>query len=354
METRALIDKAVIAGQAGNPGEARTLLAAALQIAESHGLHEQLILAQGSIATLSGWWDLPEAAEEWAQVQALARRSGDRLRESISAGNVAYVDLFRGRWAEARELAEGLLGELDERPAAEFLHFPLTMLETLRGEPVAARAHLEQMISWERGDDAELRAIHCSLLVGLTLCEGKPDRALELGRGMLASAVEVLGVTHDAVRNAWPDMLEAALLTGRDEEARGLVALLAEQPDDRVPPYLRAQLARGRGLLAAAADDSHEAESELARAAQTLHAVGFTFWAARTDLDRARLLIAAGRPREAEPLLAAATATLAPLGADRRSLRPRRWRRRCVQARASQDKTPTLCPPSGGRSRAGR
>jgi class 3 adenylate cyclase/tetratricopeptide (TPR) repeat protein len=314
VETRALIDKAVIASQAGHPGEARTLLAAAIQIAESHRLHEQLILAQGSIASLSGWWDLPEAAEEWAQVQALARRSGDRLRESISAGNVGYVDLFRGRWAEARARAEGLLAELDERPGAEFLHFPLAMLETLRGEPEAARAHLDRMVSWERGDDDELRAIHCSLLVGVVLCEGRPDEALRLGREMLTPAVEVLGVTHDAVRNAWPDMLDAALIERREDEARELVALLAEHPVERVPPYLRAQLARGRGLLAAL-HDPEQAESELARAAQTLRTLGFTYWAARTDLDRARVLIGAGRLGEAEPLLAATAAALTPLGA---------------------------------------
>jgi tetratricopeptide (TPR) repeat protein len=315
LESRALIDEGVIAAQSGRPAEARTLLGAALRIAEHEGLGEEAILAGGNMANLSMQWDMPEAAEQFAEVLGRARRNGDRLRESIAAGQLVSIDVSAGRWAAAGRLAGGLLEESDERPGAEFLHFPLVILTSLMGDVAAARAHLAGMEAWARGDDDELRAAHASLLVRLALAEGAPARALEHGRPMLGPAVEVLGVTHDAVRFAWPDMLEAALALEREDEAEELLALLAGQPHEQLPPFLRAQLSRGRGLTAVVRSDWTLADSELSRAAESFDELGFTFWLARARVERAGTLLRLDRAAQAGALLRQAVDALSALGA---------------------------------------
>ena len=96
---------------------------------------------------------------------ALARRHGERFRESVAAGNLVYLYVFAGRWEEGSQLAAELLEDMGDRPGAEFLRFPLAILHTFRGELEEARASLALMVAWERGDDDELRAIHTSVAI---------------------------------------------------------------------------------------------------------------------------------------------------------------------------------------------
>ena len=118
VESRVLSNQAMIAEHRGDPESARAMLAQAIEIAEREDLREELILARGNLATLGSRWDLPEAADEHAEVLVLARRSGDRLRESIAVANLCVTNVLTGRWDEVEELAEHALGDLQERPGS--------------------------------------------------------------------------------------------------------------------------------------------------------------------------------------------------------------------------------------------
>jgi tetratricopeptide (TPR) repeat protein len=94
-------------------------------------------------------------------------------------------------------------------------------------------------------------------------------------------------------------LLEAALALERTDEARDLLGLLAERPPGHVPPFLRAQVAWGRGRLAAETGDHDTAARDLAVAIEILGALGYSHWLGRVQTDLAALLIDQGRFDEA-------------------------------------------------------
>ncbi len=310
----ALIDKGLICLQSSRTEEARALFSAAQEIAERHELAAELALAHGNSGNLGVQWDMPEAAEHYIATLALARRRGDRFRESVAAGNLIYLYVYAGRWDEAEDLAAELLGN-EDRAGVEFLHFPLAILHTFRGELEAAVDSFARIAAWERGDDDELRAIHTSVAMRLHLAGGRPADALELGSQLLGPAIDSLGTSHDAVRNAWPDTLDAALALGRVDAAGELLALMSDQPPGHLPPYLRAQLLRGQALVAAADGRHDDVEAWLSAAIESLRSLGYSYWLARAQTDLAAWLIDRGRSAEAAAVLSEASATLELLGA---------------------------------------
>lgn len=311
----ALIDQGLTCLQSSRPEQARALLAAAVQTAEEHDLTGQLLIARGNSGSLGMQWDLPEAAEQYTEALALARRHGDRFQESVAAGNLCYVHVLGGHWDEIDQLSTQLLEDFDDRPGAEFLHYPLAILHTLRGQRDAAAASLARMSAWERGDDDELRAIHASVVIRLDASCGRATQAIERGGAILADAIETLGVSHDVVRNAWPDTLECAIELGDRDAARPLLALLARRPPEQLPPYLRFQLARVRALLAADGEEQDACEQDLTEAVDGFGSLGYPYWRAHAQCDLGGWLIAAERREEAGPLLDEAIATFTELGA---------------------------------------
>ena len=159
--------------------------------------------------------------------------------------------------------------------------------------------------------------MRASVVITLDLAEGSAAHALEGALRMLGQAIATLGAANESVRTVWPDALEAALELGRLEDARALLALLADQPPGHVPPYLRAQLLRGRALTAAAEGGDGDIEADLSAAIDGMRSLGYPYWLARAQTDLAAWLIDQSRGGEAVPLLDAATAALESLGAAR-------------------------------------
>ena len=316
VQSGALIDKGLVCLQDNRPDEARALLGAALEIAERYELIERAHNALGNSGMLGMQWDQPGADRQFGRALALARRLGDRFRESISAGNLMYLHVFAGRWDEVETMAPGLLEELEDRPGVEYVRWPLAVMHTLRGELEEARANLAGMVGWELSDDEDLGSTHTSVAISIALTDGRPQEALELGLKMLPSATAALGASHDAVRYGWSFTLEAALELGRGGDADGLMALLEGQPRGHVPPFLQAQLSRGRGLIASAAGDRQAAERELSNALEAFRALEYPYWVARARTDLAECLVAQQRGPEAETLLEEAMSALGELAAE--------------------------------------
>jgi class 3 adenylate cyclase/tetratricopeptide (TPR) repeat protein len=313
---RALTSKGVMYTEMGRTEEARLLLDGAVAIGERHDLADAVMVARANGANLRLQWDLPGAVEGYAEALALARRHGDRGRERLSAGGLMYTLLAVGRWGEIERLATEVLGnEGGPQPRTEVQHYSLALLHALRGEHDAARASLERLAAWEDTDDAEYRAMGASARLVVDRIAGRDEAVLERGQTLIRHWIATLGASNEAVRNAWPETLEAALSLGRLDAAEDLLAILDEEPRGRVPPYLHAQLARGRALTAAAAERHHTVEADFGTATRGLSSLGYPYWLARAQTDLGAWLIDQHRADEAAPLLADAVATFSSLGA---------------------------------------
>ncbi len=129
-----------------------------------------------------------------------------------------------------------------------------------------------------------------------------PRPRVGLAGEVLRTALPV-GTADENVRGAWPIALDAALAAGRLDEAAELVAFLEGRSPGHVPPHMRAQLARSRGLLAAARGEPDAVEADLVAAVEGFRALGHVYWLARAETDLAGWLIERGRAADAKPLL---------------------------------------------------
>jgi class 3 adenylate cyclase/tetratricopeptide (TPR) repeat protein len=311
----ALTHRAQLHAQTGRMAEARLLFTGAIDIAERHHLSETLQWSLNSGGDLAMRFDLSEAAARFESALVLARRRGDRFSESRAAGNLMAAHLFTGRWDEINRLGTDLLHDNEDRPGLEDLHHRLAMLYALRGEKPAARASLERLTAWADSDDLEsrglCRAAHVIVLAG----EGDHEQALHYAQQLVTHTPTTASGADESVRLAWPDALQGALALERRDDARALIALLGDQPTGHIAPYLRAQLARGKALLAIAEDRHDTVETHFAVAIDGLRTLGYPYWLAVTQTDLAAWLVDQGRGEEASAPLNEASAVFESLGA---------------------------------------
>jgi class 3 adenylate cyclase/predicted ATPase len=295
--------------------EARLLLAGAVEIARQHGRSVQMSRAAGNLGNVAMEWDLPEAAEWLENARQVSLRTGDRYGLEIAAGNLLLVHIFHGRWEEAVRLAGETLEAAESMTRHEDIYQRLVLLRSLRGELAAAAGSLAQLSSWQTTDERESFAMYGCARLCLKLAEGDYEGALEQGVGVVRWTIENLAASNENMRNAWPAAFDAALKLGRLESASELLRLLEERPPGHIPPYLNAQLTRGRALLAAAEGRHDEVETGLVETIARLQEFEYPYWLAVTQTDLAEWLIGQGRREEAEPLLDEASEVLRRLGA---------------------------------------
>jgi hypothetical protein len=132
---------------------------------------------------------------------------------------------------------------------------------------------------------------------------------------MVPGAIEAIGPATEAIRFGWPDSVRAALELGRLDDANQLLALLADRPAGHVPPFLAAELARGRGLVAAAEGVHDIVEPSLRSAIDAFGTLSYPYWRGCAEIDLANWLTGQNRGSEAAALLETAIATLQALGA---------------------------------------
>jgi hypothetical protein len=191
----------------------------------------------------------------------------------------------------------------------------LVALYALRGNLDAAKDALERMRHWKGTLNFEGRKLHEATEGVVVLAEGRPAEAFDLLSATIADALRVEGPTSEGIRMGWPAAIDAAVQAGRFDEGAKLSALLEAEPPGPVGPYLRAQLRRGRGLLAAARGEEDGVEGDLRGAVDGFRALGYPYWLARAQTDLAGWLVEGGRPAEATPLLDDAVRVFQSLGA---------------------------------------
>ncbi|HWD65691.1 MAG TPA: adenylate/guanylate cyclase domain-containing protein [Solirubrobacteraceae bacterium] len=295
--------------------EARLLLAGAADIARQHGRTIQLSRAEGNLGNVAMEWDLPDAAERLENSYQVSLRIGDRYGVEISVGNLMLVHIYRGLWEEVMRYAKEASTDGENETGHEDVQQRLVLLRSLRGELDQAAASLAQLAGWEHTDERESFGMYGCARLALQVAEGAYESALEQGLQVVQMTLESLAASNENMRNAWPDTFQAALKLGRLDAAADLLRLLGERPPGHIPPYLNAQLARGRALLAIAEGRHDAVEDDLNHVIAQLRELGYPYWLAVAQTDLGEWLISQGRSGEAEPLLDEAADVLRRLGA---------------------------------------
>jgi len=301
--SQALNTKAMLLAR--RPHESQALIREALEVALEHDLPAAALRAYFNLSFLAvARGSFADSLDPLERGLALARRRGDRsweLRMLIGAAETLY---HLGRWDEA--LAR--IAEMPAEPEAlgwAFLPDSLVgRIHLHRGERGEAARHLAPADAWDPGAERQAQA-HQEFMVALwRRGSGDLQGAIERGERAFELYRAVENPT-DAV-DALAEAVAAALDLG-DLEAAG--RLLARSDDlTRVERtfIVEAQVARLRGLLAAARGQRGPAEQQLRAAGAHFRELGLPFWLAASLLEFGEVLVAEGRGDEAAPLLAEA------------------------------------------------
>ncbi|MFZ0173842.1 MAG: adenylate/guanylate cyclase domain-containing protein [Acidimicrobiales bacterium] len=301
----------------GRAEEARLNYEGYLAVSRRYGNTRGEAGAENNLADLCMIHDLPGAEEHAEAAVTLARRRGDRGAEDGAAGNLMYILMMAGRLDEAFRLGTELLqGGGDERAGAEETNFRLACLQLVRGRTEEAREHLAVCRAWAGSDDVQHRAMHGAAEAAICLAAGDGRAALESADGAL-SRLQADGwpVAHEAVRFAFPIAVEAAIDLGDLDEADRLIKMLSTRPRGEVPPFLRAQITRSKALVTSARGENETVEEHLTAVEEAFAELGYPYWTARAQLDRAEWLARQGRVEESTVLAAKAAAAFEAIGA---------------------------------------
>lgn len=287
---------------ARRPEEAVGPLRRVLERAWADGRPERLLRAAAAALLLG---DVHAARAAGARALAAARNAECAASEARALEYLAYGELRAGRHAQARGHAEeGVRAALaaGQRNTAANHHAMLALAASIEGDTAAVSGYAAAALRTARRH---------GLAQAATLAEWAIARA-DLARGRPLDAADRLGPLvgpgprrgHFAVwMLAVPCFVEAAVLAGQPEDAREVVADLAQWAAFGADPHAPAQLARCRALLAA---DDGEADDLYLRALDLHDDSGGDFERARTELLYGRWLRRRRRLREARARLGAA------------------------------------------------
>ena len=323
---------------AGRAEEARLLFEGAITVARRAGDARVELRALGNLADLCMTRDLPGAEDHCQAALALARRAGAREDEAFASDNLMYVLITAGRLNEASQLATDLLSTGgDDRPGAEFLHNRLAHVQSLRGDATAAREHLSVCRAWSESDDLQIRAMYDASEAIVAAGEGEHGRALQAARLAIDKAIQgPLDFSHEAIRSAFPQVIEAAIALPDLAEGERFTEMFAAFAPGDVPPFLRGQVARSRGLLGAARGANAGVEQDLTAAEAMFRDLGYPYWTARAQLDRAEWLAHQARTDEAARLAGEAVGSFEAIGAAPMLARARALIEPLVTSRSTQ------------------
>ena len=287
--------------------------------------------------------DLPEARALFEALLDDAVRNGNERLRPYCLYDLALVDCAEGDLAAAEaRLHLGLEAASDAEDAhvGSWLLYPLAHLDAWRGRAADARSRAEGILEWAaRRGEGPGQARARGLLGLLSLSEGDAEAAA----GELAEAAHrlaAMGVGHPAAIPVLPDAVEALAACGRAAEAGELLARL-EAASRETGPWAAAAAARSRGMLLLSGAAPEDALGPLQHAAAQFEALGFRLDAARAVLGYGRALLRAGRRGQAADALADARARFAAMSASLWEARAIEDLERASPGRSAGELTPT-------------
>jgi class 3 adenylate cyclase/tetratricopeptide (TPR) repeat protein len=314
--SQALSSRGIGLNARGRLNESGTLLRHALQVALENGFTSAAARAYNNLAVVLEAQDrFAEAIELEEQGLALARRTGDRIRELswLSGGILALV--ATGRWDEALARADEVM-RVPELPSLEWTASGLLDLMPVfihRGRLEQARMYLHAVPVHET-ENPETRTSSGLANLRLLRAEGRPADALASAAEAMA-ATDKFGLTHTAIKRVVVEAVEAALDLGDVANAEDLLGIVQRARPGQVTPFLRAHAARLAARLAALRGEVESVEPGFLAATQTFRDLATPFDLGVTLLEHGEWLISRGRAGEAQAQLAEARECFARLEA---------------------------------------
>jgi class 3 adenylate cyclase/tetratricopeptide (TPR) repeat protein len=287
----------------GRIEEARALRERAVALALENDLAETALRASNNLADISLQSErFAEAIELAQRGYVLAQARGDHRWRSALELMLASARLGRGDWDELPVYEDEDLSHLGELMRRGLLPM-FARVQAARGE----RAELE--LTLNRADetaDTTNREFAGSRSVARAIALRVFGREREALEAAMPVATD-LNVPNEDRREAYLEAGLAALTIGDEDAVRRLIGFVESLPPAMRSPLLRAGAARFEGLLALRRGEAELAEGRLALALRELRGIEAPFVLGQVLLDRAELLVGAGREEEAASDLAEAT-----------------------------------------------
>lgn len=307
----ALTGMSVNYGMSGMATLARILLEAAANLAREN--HQPAPLARSLLnLTVDRMLnDLDKAVEVGREAVSVAMRTGTTVWISYAEVNLLLALWNRGDWAEAAEILSTALSVRHDSN--------LVISAAVVGALSTARG-VAWSLPWtdaDRPTSDDMSDVAWLLFAEALAAQAEGDLERALGLAVDATQkMHALSGAWDDFTHMWPTAVELAVELGDDAALSGMLELVDTGTDGPVPPCVRTHRTRATGLIAMRDGSPPELVESSMRSAIT----GFREWGAapyraRAEAELGTWLVDQGRTEEAAPLLEAARARFAELGA---------------------------------------
>ncbi len=258
----------------------------AARLATQVGDNQMIGRVQLNMSDVLATTDPADAAEAARTAIEHLRRAGDRNTLVVALINLANALLLLGDW----DVAEAELARAIESGLAwdDFLICYSGLLSALRGDASAASAALSRLSDLRASEDVQDRCLINAAEAFAAAARGDQVEALRLARAAVAYA-DVLGISFEMVRWAWPLAVRTAFELRDTDAARELITLLDSHQPGHLAGTLRAERDLARARLADREGDPG-ATAAFAVAVASLHEQSTPYHLAHGLLDHADYL----------------------------------------------------------------
>ncbi|HTL23731.1 MAG TPA: adenylate/guanylate cyclase domain-containing protein [Mycobacteriales bacterium] len=294
----------------GAPYTGAVCYSTAAGIARDHNLPSQLAKTLNNLASSMNTRDPDTARAAAVEGLDVARRAGLTTVVDWAAGTRLSGLWLAGAHAEVAELLAEL-GDTVNDPGTQFIvAIVKTWLADARGAPLEPPPTLGFST-----DEVLVEALHVIADIVHAHLSGDPQRGAARADATLEMVSGAWGMEDD-FGIFWPPLVLAALAAEDVDLADRLLEPVSSALPTRRPPLVDAQWHRLMGLTAAVrGDDPELVETQLRAGIDALDAFGARGYAAQAREELGHWLVEQRRPAEAEPLIEAARAAYAGMGA---------------------------------------
>ena len=275
-------------GLASRRPQAAAYLRESVRLATLAGDNIRLGRALINLSDTLATTDPAAAAEAARSAVGHLRRAGARDRLAYASGNLVQALLMLGDWDAAdQELTQ--TADSDGLQDYPFLSCYRGLLAALRGDAATAETMLAGLDDLRTSEDPQTKSLIALVEASTAAAHGHFQDALRYARGTLAH-VDVLGVSAEDQRWAWPLAMRAAYELRDINAVRELLSLLDSYRAGDIAPMLRAERDLARARLAAA-DGDQDAAASFEAAITSLRERGTPYHLAHGLLDYAEYVI---------------------------------------------------------------
>ena len=300
---RLFVTRGVYHGLTGRRPAAIAYLREGARLATQAGDTLTLGRALSNLSHALGCVDPAAAAEAARTAAGHVRRAGARDYLAFTIFNLGQALMMLGDW-DAAEAELTQAADADGLAGNEIIVSHQAELAAMRGDADRAQTMLATLPDMRASQEPQAQA-QVSVVEAFTeAARRRPEAALRHARTALAHAGAV-GVSHDALRWAWPLAVRTAWDLGDTQAVREQLAMIDALQPGQLTPMLRAERDLARALLAS---ENSENADELAAAVAGQREQSTPYHLAHGLLDYAAELTRRGKAEAAAEALDEATA----------------------------------------------